>query len=74
LDPQSIIDPRRMVFCARKISSSSVLSHDTKASKILEKDNPYDFYPRHFNHAFLSKPNFERYRYNAEKEFEENQN
>jgi hypothetical protein len=35
---------------------------------------PHDFYPKNFNHAFLPKPGFERYRNNAKKEFEENQN
>jgi hypothetical protein len=40
----------------------------------VEKYNPHDFYPRNFNHAFLPKPDFEGYRNNAKKEFEENQN
>jgi hypothetical protein len=38
--------------CASKISSPSVLSHNTKTSKVSEKDNPHDFYPKNFNHAF----------------------
>jgi hypothetical protein len=72
----SIISTRskKSVSCAIKISSPSVLSHDTKASKLSEKDNPHDFYPKNFNHAILSKPDFEGYRNNAKKEFEENQN
>jgi hypothetical protein len=43
----SIINTRfkKNVSCANKISSTSVLSHDTKASKTSEKDNPHDFYP-----------------------------
>jgi hypothetical protein len=57
----------------RKISSPSALSHDTKTSKVSEKDKPHDFYPENFNHAFLPKPDFEGYRNNAKKEFEENQ-
>jgi hypothetical protein len=65
---------RKSVSCASKISSPSVLSHDTKASKVSEKDKPHDFYPKNFNHAFLPKPYFEGYRNNAKKEFEENQN
>jgi hypothetical protein len=60
--------------CASKISSPSTLSHDTKTSKSSEKDNPHDFYPKNFNHAFLPKPDFEGYRNNSRKEFEENQN
>jgi hypothetical protein len=39
--------------------------------KKLERDNPHDFY---FNHAFLPKTDYEGYRNNAKKEFEENQN
>jgi hypothetical protein len=62
---------RKSVSCASKISSTSVLSHDSKASKVSEKDNPHDFYPKNFNHAFLPKTDFERYRNNAKKEFEE---
>jgi hypothetical protein len=65
---------RKSVSCASNISSPSVLSHDTKASKISEKANPHDFYPKNFNHAFLPKPYFEAYRNNAKKEFEEHQN
>jgi hypothetical protein len=60
--------------CASKISSPRVLSHETKASKVSEKDKPHDFYPKNFNHAFLPKPDFEGYRNSAKKEFEENQN
>jgi hypothetical protein len=62
------------VSYASKISFSSVLSHDTKTSKVSEKANPHDFYLKNFNHAFLPKPYFEIYRNNDKKEFEENQN
>jgi hypothetical protein len=65
---------RKSVSRTSKISSTSVLSHDTKASKVSEKANPHDFYPKNFNHAFIPKPDFEGYRNNAKKEFEENQN
>jgi hypothetical protein len=65
---------KKSVSCASKISSPSVLSQDTKTSKISEKDNPHDFYPKNFNHAYLPKSDFEGYRNNAKKEFEENQN
>jgi hypothetical protein len=44
---------KKSVSCTSKISSSSVLSHDTKASKVSEKSNPHDFHPKNFNHAFL---------------------
>jgi hypothetical protein len=52
--------------------SPSVLSYDTKASKVSEKDNSHDFYPKNFNHEILPKPDFEGYRNNVKKEFEEN--
>jgi hypothetical protein len=65
---------KNSVSCASKIFSTSVLSHDTKASKVSEKANPHDFYPKNFNYAFLPKHDFEGYRNNAKKEFEENQN
>jgi hypothetical protein len=65
---------KKSVSYASKISSSNVLSHDTKASKVSEKANAHDFYPKNFNHAVLPKPDFEGYRNNAKKEFEENQN
>jgi hypothetical protein len=64
---------KKSVSCARKISSPSDHSHDTKASKVSDKDNPHDFYLKNFNHAFLPKHDFEGYRNNAKKEFEENQ-
>jgi hypothetical protein len=64
----------KSVSCASHISSPSVLSHDTKTSKVSEKANPHDFYPNDVNHAFLPKPDFEGYRNNAKKEFQENQN
>jgi hypothetical protein len=65
---------KKSVSCASKISSPSVLLHDTKISKVSDKDNPHDFHPKKFNHAFLPKPDFEGYRNNAKKEFEGNQN
>jgi hypothetical protein len=34
---------KKSVSCASKISSTSVLSHDTKTSKVSEKDKPHDF-------------------------------
>ena len=61
------------ISCASKISSSSVLSQDTMTSKVSERLNKQDYYPKNFNHAFLPKPDFEGYRNNAKKEYEENQ-
>jgi hypothetical protein len=71
----SIISTRskKSVSCNGKISSSSVLSRDTKTSKVSEKDKSHDFYPNKSNHAFLPKPDFEGYKNNDKKEFKENQ-
>jgi hypothetical protein len=65
---------KKSVSCAINISSPSVLSHDTKTSKVSEKDKPHDFYPKNFNLELLPKPYFEGFRNNPKKEFEENQN
>jgi hypothetical protein len=65
---------KKSVSCTGKISSPSVLSRDAKTSKVSEKDNPHDFYPKNFNHSFLLKPDFEGHRNYAKKEFEESQN
>jgi hypothetical protein len=64
---------KKSVSCASKISCPSVLSHDTKTSNVSEKANPHDFYSKNFNHAFLPNTDFEGYRNNSKKEFEENQ-
>jgi hypothetical protein len=68
------IRSKKSLSCDSKISSPSVLSHDTKASKVSEKDKPHDFYPKSFNREFLPKPDFEGHRNNIKKEFEESQN
>jgi hypothetical protein len=60
---------KKSVSCASKISSPRVLSHHT-ASNVLEIINSQG----NDNHASLPKPDFEGYRNNAKKEFEENQN
>jgi hypothetical protein len=75
LDPQSVLDLRR-VFIAQLRFLPQVFfhMHDTWTSKVSEKANPHDFYPNNFNHAFLPKPDFEGYRNNTQKEFEEIQN
>jgi hypothetical protein len=65
---------KNIVSCASKISFPNILSHDTKTSKVSEKANPHDFCPKNFNHSLLPKPDFEGYKNNAKKEFEENQN
>jgi hypothetical protein len=56
---------KKSVSCASKMSSPTILLHDTKTSRVSEKDKPHDFYPKNFNHAFLPKPDFEGYRNNA---------
>jgi hypothetical protein len=59
--------------CASNISSPSILSQDTKTSKVSETSNKHDFYPKNLNNAFLPKPDFEGYRNNDKKEYEEHQ-
>jgi hypothetical protein len=44
---------KKSVSCASNISSTSVLSNETKASKVSEKYNPHDFNPKNFNHTSL---------------------
>jgi hypothetical protein len=67
------LDLKRM-FSVPKKACPNILSHDTKTSRVSEKENAHFFYSKNFNHAFLPKPYFEGYRNNAKKEFEENQN
>jgi hypothetical protein len=52
-------------------SYSNILSHGTKTSKVSEKANSYDLYPKNFNHALLSKTDFELHGNNSKMEFEE---
>jgi hypothetical protein len=53
---------KKAVSCASKISSPSVISEDTTQSKASEKSNVHDFFPKHLNHAFMLKPDFEGYK------------
>jgi hypothetical protein len=50
-DPQSVLDSTKNSYTSNNFSPI-VLSHDTKTSKVSEKDNPHDFYSKNFNHAF----------------------
>jgi hypothetical protein len=56
---------KKSVSFASKISSTSVLSHDTKTSKVSEKAKPHDIYPKNFNHASLPKSDCEGYSNNS---------
>jgi hypothetical protein len=56
-----------------KVSSPSVLSDNTEISKTSAKSNAHDFYPKHLNHAFMPKPDFEGYRNDVKKSYEEEQ-
>jgi hypothetical protein len=58
---------KKNVSFASKISSPIVLSHVTKTSKVSEKVNPHDFYPKNFKDAFLPKPDFEGYMNNSKR-------
>ena len=59
------------ILCAIRISSPCVLSQDTKKSRVSEGLSKNDFYPKNFNHAFLPKQNFEQYKGNAKKDYQE---
>jgi hypothetical protein len=50
---------KKNVSSYSKMLTTSVLLHDSKASKVSAKDNPHDSYHKNVNHAFLTKPEFE---------------
>jgi hypothetical protein len=54
-------------------STPSVLSNNTEISKTSAKSNVHDFYPKHLNHAFMLKPDFEGYRNQMKKSYEQEQ-
>jgi hypothetical protein len=57
-----------------KVSSPSVLSDSTEISKTSAKfTNAHNFYPKHSNHAFMPKPDFEGYRNEMKKSYEQEQ-
>ena len=47
------------ISCASKISSPSMMSRDTKSSKVSRESIVANLYPKNLNHAFMPKPNFE---------------
>jgi hypothetical protein len=63
---------KKTVSWARKISSPSVVSEDTKVSMASEKSNARYFYPKNLNHAFVPKPDFDGYRNDVKKMYENN--
>jgi hypothetical protein len=70
LNLQSVLDPKRMFLALVRFLRQVFLSHDSKKSKISERDNPYDLYPKNLIHVFLPKSDFEGYRNTAKKQFE----
>jgi hypothetical protein len=56
-----------------KASSISVLSDNTEISKTSAKSIAHDFYTKHLNHAFMPKSDFEGYRNDMKKSYEEEQ-
>jgi hypothetical protein len=61
---------KNTVSCASKISSPSDVSEDTKVFKSSSKSNGQDFYPKHLNHAFMPKPDFDGSRNDVKKAYE----
>jgi hypothetical protein len=57
-----------------KVSSPSVLSDNTEISKTSTKSNAHDFYPKNWNHVLMPKPDFEGYRNEMKKSYEQEQN
>jgi hypothetical protein len=64
---------KKTVSYASKISSPSVVSEDTKVSTASEKSNARYFYPKNLNHAFVPKPDFDGYRNDVKKAYENDQ-
>jgi hypothetical protein len=63
---------KKTVSSASEISSPSVVSEDTKVSKASEKSNARYFYPKNLNYAFVPKPDFDGYRNDVKKMYEDN--
>ena len=61
---------KKTVSSASEISSPSVVSKDTKVSKASEKSNARYFYPKNLNYAFVPKPDFDGYRNDVKKMYE----
>jgi hypothetical protein len=63
---------KKTVSCASKISSPSDV--DTKVSKSSNKSNLQDFYPKNLNHAVMPKSDFDGYRNDVKKAYENENN
>jgi hypothetical protein len=61
---------KKPVSCASKIFSPSVVSEDAKVTKASEKSNAHYFYPKNPNYAYVPKPDFEGYRNDVKKAYE----
>jgi hypothetical protein len=58
------------------ITENSKVSEDSKpkeTAKTSKYYSPLDFYPRIFNHTFMPKPEFEGYRQDVKKQYEDDQ-
>jgi hypothetical protein len=65
---------KKTVSCGSKISSPSVVSEDTRVSKASEESNARYFYPKNRNHALVPKPDFDGYRNDVKKPYENENN
>jgi hypothetical protein len=63
---------KKTVSWASKICSPSDASEDTKVSKVSENSNARYFYSKNPNHAFVPKPDFDGYRNDVKKMYEDN--
>jgi hypothetical protein len=64
---------RRSVSCASNLSCSSLISDDSKTSKVSSKLSQHDSHLKNDNQAIMYKSDFEGYRKNAKEEFGKNQ-
>jgi hypothetical protein len=51
-----------------------MMTVNNEISKRSVKSNAFDFQPKNFNHAFLPTPEFESYRNDVKKRYEDNKN
>jgi hypothetical protein len=69
---QLVPAPRLLSHVLARYLHQSVESEDTKVSKASAKSNISYFYPKNINHAFVLKPDFDGYRNDVKKTYEDN--
>jgi hypothetical protein len=72
LDPQSVLDPRRMILAPVRFLPQLFFHMILRHQKYQRKPNNMNIIPK-IKHAFLHNPEFEGYGNNTNKEFDKNQ-